>query len=431
MEKGFTMDQALAEAARCLLCHDAPCSVGCPASTEPDKFIRKLRLRNIKGAAAVVKENNVLGGVCAVVCPTCTLCRQGCVSSEIDKPIRIGEIQRWLVEWAWETGFNPLSCKGPNGKKVAVIGAGPAGLTCAAELAREGFLVEVFEKEAKPGGMLQYGIPNHRMSKEFVDREIADITGLGVKIHCNSVIEAHADIDRLLASGFDAVFVATGAWKSLSLDVPGSDSGDVVDAMTFLKGAKSTPDALAPRVAGKQVVIVGGGDTAMDSAVTALRLGARDAYVVYRRSFAQMPGDNEEKHEAVDEGVHFVVLAQPVQYVTDGGKVTGVEVVRNRLGEPDSSGRRAPVALEGTNHVLPADLVIEAIGLTPGETGRKLGVEVDGSGRVIVSGGGGQTSAEGVFSGGDAVRGASIVANAVHDGKLAAKAIIGHLQGRS
>jgi NADPH-dependent glutamate synthase beta subunit-like oxidoreductase len=431
MEKEFTMDQAMQEAARCLMCHDAPCACGCPAGTEPDRFIRKLRLRNLKGAARVIKENNALGGVCAVVCPTCTLCAEGCTAAGLDRPIRIGEIQRFLVEWAWQTGFAPLKADAPNGKKVAVVGSGPAGLTCAAELARAGCKTVVFERQPEPGGMLRYGIPPHRLSLDFLNKEIKDIEALGVEIRCNTAIEKAADLDRLLsAEGFDAVFVATGAWSSVALDVPHRDSADIFDALSFLKQAKTDPQAFAARVRGKVVAVIGGGDSAMDAAVSARKAGALDVYLFYRRSFAEMPGDPEEKRQAISAGIHFVILTQPTDFVIENGKLTGLKVVRTRLDAPDASGRRRPVRMAGTEHEFQADLAVEALGLVPPQEADSFGLPVDAQHRIIVRDGAGHTARPFVLAGGDAVRGASIVARAVHDGKMAARAILDELKSR-
>jgi dihydropyrimidine dehydrogenase (NAD+) subunit PreT len=427
MEKGFTMDQAIAEAARCLLCHDAPCSAGCPATTEPDRFIRKLRLRNIKGAVATIKENNILGGVCAVVCPTCTLCAGGCTATELDKPIRIGEIQRWLVEWAGETGFNPLRRKEPNGIRVAIIGGGPSGIACAAELAKEGYSPVIFEKEAQVGGMLRYAIPEHRVSNEFLERDLADVTALGVEFRCSSPIDGIEGLHQLFDDGFKSVYVATGTWQALQLDVPNRASEDLHSSLAFLKLAKVDAKTFGQTVAGRNVAVIGGGDTAMDCAVTAKRAGAADVSIIYRRSFSEMPGSPDEKDFAIAEGIHFLVLTQPIDYLIAEGKVTGMKVVRNRLGAPDASGRRRPEALPGSEHSLPADIVVEAVGLAPVKTVGKLGLEVDKADRIIVSDNL-ATSLGGVFAGGDAVRGGSIVANGVRDGKLAAQAIVRHLQ---
>jgi dihydropyrimidine dehydrogenase (NAD+) subunit PreT len=412
MEQGFTMDQAVAEAARCLLCHDAPCSTGCPAGTDPDVFIRKLHMRNLKGAAALIKENNVLGGVSSLVCPTCSLCQAGCTAEGLDTPIRIGQLQRFLVEWAWDTGFQPLRAGVPTGKKVAVIGAGPAGLTCAGELARAGHGVTIFEGRAEPGGMLRYGIPEHRLSKDFIRREIRDITDLGVEIRCGEAVAGPGALDELFAQGFDAIYVATGAWQGLSLDAENRPESGLLEALDFLGMAKDDPAAAAAMVKGRQVAVVGGGDTAMDAAVTAQLLGAADVYVLYRRSFTQMPGEDREKEQALAAGVHFMLLTQPVDYLSDGERLTGVSAVR-------------------TEHVYDVDLVIEAIGLKPTGDAAGMGVATDDAGRVVITALGGATAREGVFSGGDAVRGPSLVAKAIGDGKAAAAAINKHLaEGR-
>ncbi len=427
MERGFTMDQAVAEAARCLLCHDAPCSSGCPAGTDPDVFIRKLRLRNLKGAAALIKENNALGGVSSVVCPTCSLCQAGCTAEGLDLPIRIGQLQRFLVEWAWDMGFQPLSAGESTGKKVAVIGAGPAGLTCAAELARGGHAVTIFEARAEPGGMLRYGIPEHRLSKEFIKREVQDITDLGVEIRCGETVSDGDGLDGLFGQGFAAVYIATGAWQGLTLDADNRPSEGLLEALGFLGTAKDEPDAAAAIVKGRQVAVIGGGDTAMDAAVTAMNLGAADVYVLYRRSFTQMPGEDREKEQALAAGVHFMLLTQPVDFLSDGERLTGVSAVRTRLGEPDNSGRRRPEAVPDTEHVFDVDLVIEAIGLKPTADAGEMGMATDDVGRVVITGPGGATAREGVYSGGDAVRGPSLVAKAIRDGKAAATAIIDHL----
>jgi glutamate synthase (NADPH/NADH) small chain len=424
MEKGFSMDQALAEASRCLLCHDAPCSKGCPAATEPDRFIRKLRFRNLKGAVAVVRDNNILGGVCGAICPTSSLCEEGCLASGITTPIRIGKIQRFLVEYGWQVGFKPLSSNPSSGRKIGIVGAGPSGLSCAAELAREGYQVVIFEKLARPGGMLRYVIPEHRLSREFVDREIADVFDLGVKIECNAPIETQVDLDQLLKDGFDALYVATGAWKCTKIDVPSANSDAIFDALSFLQIAKTDSQEFTSLVKAKEVAVIGGGDSAMDSAVTAQRNGAKDVYLIYRRSYQEMPASEEAKRHALSEGVHFIIMTQPVNYLTEAGKVKGLKVVRCKLGEIDKSRRRSPILIEETEHTLHADLIVEAAGLEPDDSVRQFSnLEFDDSNRIIIEDENGTTSIKRVFAGGDAVRGASLVAKAVGDGKRAAAAI--------
>jgi NADPH-dependent glutamate synthase beta subunit-like oxidoreductase len=421
MQKGFTIGQAIEEASRCLLCHDAPCSNGCPATTEPDKFIRKLRFKNIKGAVAAIKENNILGGTCAVVCPTCSLCQQGCSASGILRPIDIGGIQRALVEYGWDTKFNPIRTKVSNGKKVAIVGAGPSGLSCAAELAKEGFSVVVFEKKDKPGGMLQYAIPEHRLSKEYVDREIEDITSLGVEIRCNQPIATQADLDDLFGQGFEAAYLATGAWECVALDVARQESEQVTDAMSFLQLVKINGADAAGKVGGLKVAVIGGGDTAIDAAITAKNAGAKSVSIIYRRAYGQMPAHPDELQAALQAGVNIVTLCQPIEYLFTQGKLSGLKVVRNELGEPDSSGRPRPVPIEGSQHDIATDVIIEAIGLNPSKKIRELSsLEFDTQNRIVVSEQNQATDAKNVFAGGDAVRGASIVAHAVGDGKKAA-----------
>ena len=425
MKPVFTMAQAISEASRCLLCHDAPCAGGCPADTQPDRFIRKLRFRNVKGAVRLIKGQNILGGVCAAVCPTGSLCERNCVASGIGEPIRIGELQRFLVEHAWETGFQPVKPKPSNGVRVAIVGAGPSGLTCAAELAKEGVHAVIFEKHAEPGGMLRYALPEHRLSRAFVKREIEDVLALGVELRCNSAIESAEQLESLWAEGFRAVYVATGAWHCTKLDVPHRDSDDILDAVSFLRVAKDDAPRFEKLVGGKHVAVVGGGDTAMDAAICAKQAGAEAVSVLYRRSFPQMPGSREDKLAALDGGIHLLVLTQPVDYLIQDGSVTGVRVVRTELQSADLSGRPRPVPIAGTEHNIPVDLVVEAIGLAPDETVTHFGgVKLDSMRRIILEDERGRTSQPRVFAGGDAVRGGSIVVRAVADGRRAARAIL-------
>jgi glutamate synthase (NADPH/NADH) small chain len=424
MEDSFSMDQALREAARCLLCHDAPCSAACPAYTEPDRFIRKLRFKNIKGAAALVNKNNLFGGVCGAICPTSRLCEEGCLASGIGSPIAIGKIQKFLVEYGWQVGLEPIRAKPSNGRRVAVVGAGPSGLTCAGELARAGYQVVVFERLSTPGGMLTHVIPEHRLSRELVAREIAEIVRLGVEIKCDCAIETRADIDGLLASGFEAVYLAHGAWKCGLYDAPKPASDDVCDALWFLKYAREQAFEFTSFVRDQEILVIGGGDSALDAAVTALRYGARDAYVIYRRSYVEMPASRESKDEALSAGVHLLFLTEPVSYSFKGGKLAGVRVVRCRLGEKDGPGRRDYLRIDGTEHTIPADLIVEAGGLLPEHWPAGLsGIDVEVFRHIEVDPDSGQTSAAKIFAGGDATSGAQLVARAVGDGKRAARGI--------
>lgn len=425
MKSRFTMDQALAEASRCLLCHEPPCSTDCPAGTDPGKFIRQMRLRNLKGAVATVKRNNPLAGACGVLCPTARLCQKGCSATGIDRPIDIGALQRFLVEYGWSIGLQPLQAVESNGIRVAVVGAGPSGLACAADLALAGFQVTVIEALDHAGGIPGHALPEHRLPRTFVDREIEDIAALGVAFEYNRAIANREELEALFTEGYQAVYLATGAWEPSTLAVDGSGADGVWDAMTFLRRAKSDRAGMARILAGKRVAVIGGGDTAMDVAVSASVCGAADVYVIYRRSYLQMPGEPDEKLDALTAGVHFVVLSQPQEYTTGGdGKVDGVRVQGTRLGDPDASGRRSPVPMEGVEYTLPVDMVVEAIGLGPSPEVRRLQlVRFDQGSRILVEPATGQTSAANVFAGGDAVRGPDLVVRAVADGRRAAAAI--------
>lgn len=428
MEPGFTLSQAVAEASRCLLCHDAPCSRGCPADTAPHLFIRKLRFKNLKGAVRAIKNRNALGGTCAVVCPTESLCESRCLASGIGEPIRIGKIQRFMVEWAWDTDFQPLLAAPPNGAKVAIVGAGPSGLACAAELAKHGVRTVVFEKRWEPGGMLLFALPEHRLSREFVRREIEDIRSLGVEFRCSTPIQGEEELDQLFEDGFQAIYLATGTWRSVRLGLTSCECADVLDALTWLEQAKrSNADARA-LMRGRRVIVVGGGDTAVDAAVCAKRAGALEVSILYRRSFLEMPAARREVLAALDEGVHLLLLTQPIEYILRAGGLDGVRVVRNELKSADKDGRPRPVPIPGTEHTLPVDVLIEAPGLLPETTVKNFsGLVIDHHQHIEVRDGGGATSRARVFAGGDAVRGASIVANAVGDGHRAARAILEQL----
>jgi glutamate synthase (NADPH) small chain len=425
MKSTFTMDQAMAEASRCLLCHEPPCSTDCPAGTDPGKFIRQMRLRNLKGAVATVRRNNPLAGACGVLCPTARLCQKGCSASGIDRPIDIGALQRFLVEYGWSIGFEPFEAPTSNGIRVAVVGAGPSGLACAADLAHAGFEVTVIEALDHAGGIPGHALPDHRLPRTFVDREIGDIAALGVALEYGRAIETREQLEGLFAEDYQAVYLATGAWTPASLSVDGGEADGVWDAMTFLRRAKGDRDAMTEAIAGKRVAVIGGGDTAMDVAVSATVCDAADVYVIYRRSYLQMPGEPDEKLDALAAGVHFVVLSQPQEYTTDGaGKVNGVRIRSTRLGDPDESGRRSPIPIEGVEHTLPVDVVVEAIGLGASPQVRQLElVRFDGASRILVESDTGQTSAANVFAGGDAVRGPDLVVRAVADGRRAAAAI--------
>jgi NADPH-dependent glutamate synthase beta subunit-like oxidoreductase len=301
-------------------------------------------------------------------------------------------------------------------------------LVCAAELAKEGYRAVVFEKRDEPGGMLQFALPEHRLSREFVRREIEDIRSLGVEFRCSTTIRSDEDLERLFSEGYGAVYLATGTWRSVRLGLPHCDSEDILDALGWLETAKCSPREAAHRVRGRKVVVIGGGDTALDAATCAKRAGARDVSILYRRSFLEMPASREEVMAAFDEGVHLLLLTQPVDYVIREGKLEGLEVVRNELQAADGSERPRPVPIPGTEHRFPADVVIEAPGLLPEQTVAAFsGVERDHLSRIVVRDAGGATTRPRVYAGGDAVRGASIVVKAVGDGRRAARAIMDQL----
>ena len=434
MQKGFDMGQAIAEADRCLLCHDAPCSIGCPAETDPASFIRKLRFRNISGAVRTIKSNNILGGACGVLCPTAELCEKECSATGIGQPIAIGKIQRFLVEHAHATGFEVVEKKGQRSEKVAVVGSGPGGLSCAAELAKEGFPVTVFEAREEPGGVLRYGVVSYRFDTDFLAAEMADIQKLGVEFKCGSPINAQNGVEALLKSGYQAVFLAPGLWDAVHLEEK-TDIAGLYDSVAFLEGLRNGHmDALAGKIENKTVAVIGGGSVAMDCVGASIRLGAKDVYLVYRRSYTQMPAEEEEKIEALGEGIHFLMLNQPVDsVVNDDGDVQGLKLVRTALGDTDASGRRSPVNIEGSEWVLPADLVIEAIGNKADDQSPTWypQVKLDRKKLILVDPDTGLTSMEGVFAGGDIVRGPALVVNAVQDGKVAARAINAYLTQKS
>ncbi len=435
MRKGMGLAQAIAEADRCLLCHDAPCSEGCPADTQPGEFIRKLRFKNITGAIRTIKQNNILGGACGVLCPTHRLCEEKCSAmfksqnrpEGADRPIQIGMIQRFLVEHAWERGFKVFEKAEPRRKKVAVVGSGPSGLSCAAELAKDGYAVTVFEARPEPGGVLRYGVVSYRFDMNFLEHEMEDIKALGIEFQCNSPIQGKEGAEKLLKEGFDAVFLGPGLWAATTIKADSNEIDGLFSSVDYLSALRDGRfEDLENRIKGKTVAVIGGGSVAMDCIESAARLEAQDVYLIYRRSFNQMPAEPDERIEAQEAGIHFLLLNQPVDYISDDqNRLTGVKLVRTRLGEPDDSGRRRPEAIEGSDWVLDADLVVEAIGnIAPADSPEWYpNVEVDDRRLVKINPDTGQTSVEGIFAGGDIVSGPALVVTAVQDGKVAAKAI--------
>ena len=435
MSEGFDLAQAIAEADRCLLCHDAPCSEGCPADTKPAEFIRKLRFKNITGAIRTIKTNNILGGACGVLCPTSRLCEEKCSAmfksldrpEGADRPIQIGKIQRFLVEHSWERGFKVFEKPEPRSEKIAVVGSGPGGLSCAAELAKDGYQVTVFEARPEPGGVLRYGVVFYRFDLDFLEHEMEDIKALGVKFQCNTPIEGKAAAEKLLEDGFDAVFLAPGLWDAATLKPEGKNIDGLFSSVDYLEALSDERfKQMEKKLKDKTVAVIGGGSVAMDCIESAVKLGAKDVYLIYRRSYSQMPAEPDERIEAQEAGVHFLLLNQPVDYVTDKkNRLKGLKLVRTRLGEADESGRRRPLEIKGSEWVMDADIVIEAIGNIAPEKSPEWypNVDIDGKKLIKADPQTGKTSVDGIFAGGDIVRGPALVVQAVQDGKVAARAI--------
>ncbi|MBA7478816.1 Glutamate synthase [NADPH] small chain [subsurface metagenome] len=426
MEKGFNLSQAVSEADRCLLCVDAPCSKGCPADTDPGTFIRKLRLKNITGAVRTIKKNNILGGACGVLCPTARLCEMECSATGIGRVIEIGKIQRALIEHSWERGIKVLEQGKPREEKVAVVGSGPAGLSCAAELAKEGFQVTVFEARPEIGGVIRYGVPAYRFDKDFLKHELAEIEELGVTFKKNSAV-GKGGAEKLLSEGFNAVFLSPGLWGAVKLKADATGIKGVYSSVDFLAAFREERfDELGSALTGKRVAVIGGGSVAMDCAESAQKIGAVDVYLVYRRSFSQMPAEEAERIDVLGSGVHFLLLNQPLDFVTDNRKIlTGLQLVRTRLGDKDESGRRRPVEIPGSEWLLDIDVVVEAIGNKAADDSPEWypQVKVDPRKLIKVNPETGETSMKGIFAGGDIVRGPGLVVEAVQDGKKAAAAI--------
>jgi len=429
---GYNEETAVAEANRCLSCKKEPCRQGCPVEVDIPAFIKLITERNFDGAIKKIKEKNSLPAICGRVCPQENQCEKYCTLGKTGEPVAIGRLERFVADYELARGSEVSETAAPTGKRVAVVGSGPSGLTCAADLAKLGHKVTVFEALHIPGGVLMYGIPEFRLPKKVVQTEIDNLRKLGVDIECDTVVGKTVTVDELLnEEGYDAVFLGTGAGLPYFMRIPGENSCGVYSANEFLTRtnlmkAYLFPEYDTPIKVGKKVAVIGGGNVAMDAARTALRLGAEESYIVYRRSREEMPARIEEVEHAEEEGVKFELLTSPVRILSnENGWVTGMECIRYKLGEPDESGRRRPVPIEGSEFTMEVDTVVIAIGQGPNPLVPKTteGLETTKRGNIVADLETGQTSKKGVFAGGDVVTGAATVIMAMGAGKKAARAI--------
>lgn len=428
---GYTKEMAVQEAGRCLRCKNRPCVEGCPVNVQIPDFIKLISEGDFEGAYRKIAETNNLPAICGRVCPQETQCEHYCVRGKKGEPVAIGRLERFTADWHMEHEKEEKKNTAKNGKKVAVIGAGPAGLTCAADLAKAGYDVTVFEALHVPGGVLMYGIPEFRLPKGLVQREIDMVKALGVEIVTDMVMGKVLSLDELKEQGYEAIFIGTGAGLPQFLGIPGENLNGVYSANEFLTRtnlmkAYKFPEWDTPIKVGRRAAVVGGGNVAMDAARCAKRLGAEHVYIIYRRSEAEMPARLEEVHHAKEEGIEFRMLTNPVRIIgTEDGWVKAIECVAMELGEPDSSGRRKPYPKEGSEHIIDVDTVVIAIGQTPNPliASTTQGLETTKWGGIIADEATGRTSKEGVYAGGDAVTGAATVILAMGAGKKAAKAI--------
>ena len=435
---GYNEEEARAEASRCLKCKNPKCVGGCPVSIDIPGFIKEVQEGNYEEAAKVIAKSSALPAVCGRVCPQESQCEGQCIRGIKGEPISIGKLERFVADWSRENGFVPAAPEKTNGRKVAVIGSGPSGVTCAGDLAKMGYEVTIFEALHEPGGVLTYGIPEFRLPKEgVVQPEIDNVRKLGVKIETDVIIGKSVTIDELLdEEGFEAVFIGSGAGLPLFMGIPGETANGVFSANEYLTRSNLMKafrdDYDTPIVAGKKVAVVGGGNVAMDAARTALRLGA-DVHIVYRRSEAELPARAEEVHHAKEEGIIFNLLTNPIEILTDdNGWVNGMKCIKMELGEPDASGRRRPVAIEGSEFVIEVDTVIMSLGTSPNPliSATTRGLETNRRKCIVAEESNGKTTKEGVYAGGDAVTGAATVILAMEAGRAGARGIHEYLSGQ-
>ena len=428
---GYNKEEAMCEASRCINCKNAQCIKGCPVAINIPGFIEKIKDGDIEAAYQIISESSALPAVCGRVCPQESQCEGKCIRGIKGEPISIGKLERFAADWARENDIRPEGAKEKKGKKVAVIGSGPSGLTCAGDLAKMGYDVTIFEALHEPGGVLVYGIPEFRLPKQdVVAKEIENVRSLGVKIETNVVVGKSVTIDEFLTEeGFEAVYIGSGAGLPKFMGIPGEQANGVFSANEYLTRSNLMKafdeESNTPIMRGKKVAVVGGGNVAMDAARTALRLGA-EVHIVYRRSEEELPARVEEVHHAKEEGIIFDLLTNPVEILEDeNGWVSGIKCVRMELGEPDASGRRRPVVIEGSEFVMEVDTVIMSLGTSPNPliSSTTEGLEVNKYHCIVADEEAGKTTKEGVYAGGDAVTGAATVILAMGAGKAAAKGI--------
>ncbi len=427
---GYTKEMAMEEATRCLNCPKKPCMDGCPVNVPIPGFIEKVAEGDFEAAYEIITSENALPAICGRVCPQENQCEGKCVRGIKGEPVAIGRLERFVADYHMANAVQGAVEIQKNGKKVAVVGCGPSGLTCAGELAKKGYEVTIFEALHKAGGVLSYGIPEFRLPKDLVAKEIENVKNLGVNIETNVIVGRSLTIDDLMEDGYQAVFVGSGAGLPRFLNIPGENLLGVYSANEFLTRvnlmkAYKFPETPTPVKVGKNVAVVGAGNVAMDAARTAKRLGAENVYIVYRRGEDEVPARKEEVHHAKEEGIIFKLLNNPCEIHGEDGWVTGIEVVKQELGEPDASGRRSPVPVEGSNYIIPVETVVIAIGQSPNPLIRQTtpGLETQKWGGIIVDEDTMKTSKDGVYAGGDTVTGAATVILAMGAGKKAAKAI--------
>ena len=435
---GDNKEEAMDEATRCLHCKNAKCIQGCPVSINIPDFIAAVKEGEFEKAYQVIGQSSALPAVCGRVCPQESQCEGKCIRGIKGEPVSIGKLERFVADWAKENGIKPETAKEKNGKKVAVIGAGPAGLTCAGDLAKLGYEVKIFEALHKAGGVLAYGIPEFRLPKsKVVDAEVENVKSLGVEIETNVIIGKSITVDELLQDeGYDAVFIGSGAGLPMFMGIPGETANGVMSANEFLTRNNLMKAYLeeyaTPIRKGTKVAVVGGGNVAMDAARTALRLGA-DVHIIYRRSEAELPARKEEVHHAKEEGINFELLTNPKEIlVDDNGWVKGIRCIRMELGEPDASGRRRPIEVPGSVFDIDVDTVIMSLGTSPNPliSSTTYGLDVNKRKCIIADEETGKTTKDGVYAGGDAVTGAATVILAMGAGKAAAKGIHEYLSNK-